>query len=340
MAPDEATVGVKALRAAFAIAKAARLDVDALAKRHGARLADLDAPDRRYSHAAWTDLWDDIERLSGDPGLGLHAAQALPMGHWDVVDYLIASSETVGEGLHKLACYFPLMSTAVDHELFVDSDECRIIRTHRPGVGRSRPASELVVASIVLRFQSLASSPWRPTRIDSAHGPSVPPEEYERLFGCPVRFDEKADVIVVGREVLDIPMKRPEAELNSVLERHARAMLAQTPNVRPGIHYRVQHTLFADLPSGPPSLGHTAKRLGMSTRTLQRRLTEAGFVYSELVEHTREVLARRYLADPAIGLGEVGFLVGFADASAFYKAFRRWTGQTPGAYRARLLRAR
>lgn len=328
------TVGIKALRAAMLSAATAKLDLAALQVRHGIVAADLADPDYRYPHAAWIDLWGDVERLGRDPGIGLHAAAALPLGHWDVIDYLVGSSETLGEGFAKLERYFPLISTAVDHVLRVGAHDARLVREYRPGASRSRPASEFALASIVLRFRALACKPWAPLRIELAHPPSVATAEYEALFGCPVQFGARDDAIVMTHDMLAIAMHRPEAELCAVLERHATATLAALPSHAPTLIDRVNHALVGELASGRPPVGRIAKRLGVSPRSLQRHLAEAGVAYTELVERARENLARRYLDDPKIGLAEVGFLVGFADVSAFYKAFKRWTGQAPGAYRA------
>lgn len=335
---SEATVGVKAMRAALAVVAAAKIDPGTLAARHGFRLADLDDPDRRFAHDVWAALWDDVEQRTGDPGIGIHTAAALPIGHWDVVDYMIASSETLGEGFRKLVRYFPLISTAAAHVIHVGADEVRILREYDRGTRPSRSGTELAVASIVLRFRDLASVPWAPESVSFEHEAAVPAAEYERVFGCPVLFGQPADAIVMRRQVFDIPMRQPEAELSRVLERHARLILAKLPSPTSSIVDRVRHSLASDLSAGPPALSRTAKRMGTSVRTLQRRLDEAGVAYRDLVEQTRERLARRYLDDPTIGLGEIAFLIGFADVSAFYKAFRRWTGQTPGAYRARTRR--
>jgi len=328
-------VGSKALRAAFGAARAAGLDIGALAAARGIRLEALSDADVRVPHETWVALFAEIEQRTGDPGVGLHVAASLPLGHWDTIDYMIASSGTLGEALVRLERYFVLLSTAVEHTTFRENGEVRVRRVHLPGSTRSRAGTELAIASIVRRLRALAAVPWSPVRVELAHGPSVPLEEYERELGCPTLFHCREDIIVIAESALAIPMARPEPELCAVLERHANALVRDLPRAAPNIAERVRRAIMSELRDGAPPVTRVAKRLGIGARTLQRRLAEADTPFRALMEETREALARRYLADPEIGLGEVGYLVGFSDPSAFYKAFRRWTGETPGDFRRR-----
>lgn len=333
---SDATVGIKALRATCAAARAAGLAIEPLFAAHRITPGNLQEPDFRFAYTGWVSLWHDIEVQSGDPGIGLHTAVQLPHGHWDVIDFLAASSDTLGAAFERFERFFPLISTAVDHRLRRSADGARLVRQYRHGSVRCRPATELALTSIVLRFGAVACAPWRPTEVSFSHAPSVAIAEYEALFGCPVRFDAFEDAITLAADVLDIRMQRPEPELCAVLECHAQSQLAALSVPAAPLDQRVVAAIGVELPSGVPSLTAVAKRLGTSARTLQRRLADLGVAYRELVERARERSARAYLADPAIGLAEVGYLLGFSDPSAFYRAFRRWSGETPGAYRARM----
>ena len=96
---------------------------------------------------------------------------------------------------------------------------------------------------------------------------------------------------------------------------------------------RVRSVLLESLPSGDASIRSVSKQLGMSTRTLQRRLGEEGAAYRQIVRETRLELARHYLRNTTLSYGEISLLVGFDDASSFFRAFREWTGSTPEAWR-------
>lgn len=327
------TVSRKTVRAALAAATAAGLDVHALTTQHGLRLEELEQPEFRCPHRAWVALWDDIERRTGE-GVGLRAGSELPL-QWDAVDYLFAASPTLGTALGRVERYFALVSTAVQHVLQVTPSEARLVRVMRPGSVPSRAATEFAFATLVRRFRALAAAPWRPQRIDFVHAPAAPLEHYQRVFECPVRFHQAEDCIVLSVEALAIPMARAAPELCMVLESHLTSLAARIPGSSLGWAERVASVLADELRGGEPSLSRVAHRLGVSARSLQRRLTEIGVPYRVLLARTRDELARRYLAESDIELGEVAFMLGFADTSAFYKSFRRLRGETPGEFRRR-----
>ncbi|WP_437638719.1 AraC family transcriptional regulator [Sorangium sp. So ce854] len=329
------SVGVKALRSVLGAAEAAGLDASSLARAHGLAPEELRNPDFRLSYRRWIALWDDVVERAGDPGVGLRAAEALSIGHWDVMDYVVASSDTVGDAFQRFSRHFAVISTAVRHVLQVDREEARLVRQHAPGAAPHRVATEFGFANIVLRFRALAATPWSPSSIQFRHPRCAELETYTRIFACPVRFRAPGDAIVLPRAALATPMKGAAPELCAVLERHATLLMQRLPPAQASLVERARHALALELHGGAPRLSTVAKRLGLSARTLQRRLSEDGWPFRALVEKTREELALRYLEDPAIGLAEVGSLVGFSDVSAFYKAFRRWTGSTPGQLRER-----
>jgi AraC-like DNA-binding protein len=98
---------------------------------------------------------------------------------------------------------------------------------------------------------------------------------------------------------------------------------------------QVRHSLKRSLAGKRPSLQHVARELRMSVRTLQRRLTDAGINFQQLVEDTRRELARHYLKHSAVELNETAFLLGYGDANSFFRAFHGWEGTTPGEWRIR-----
>lgn len=334
------TVGVKAMRAVLGAATTGGLDAHALARSHDLDPAALADPDARFPHAVWVALWDEVAARCGDPALPLHAAEKLAAGHWDVIDYVVGSSDTLGDAFRRFERHFPLISTGVRHHFRVGPRDARIVREPAAGAVDSPAGAEFSFANIVLRFRRMTARPWNPTRVAFVHAPAAPLEAYARVFGGPALFRQPANEIVLPREALALPMKEAAPELCAVLDRHAVLLVARLPDETASLRDRLEHALALALRGRTPSLASVAKQLGVTERTLQRRLGEEDLSFRAVVERVREQLARRYLADPALGFGEVAFLVGFSDASAFYKAFRRWTGATPGEYREQALGAR
>lgn len=154
--------------------------------------------------------------------------------------------------------------------------------------------------------------------------------EYRRLFACPVRFGQRADTLWVPTAALDTPLLAANPELHTLLAATADRHLDELGD---RLTTRVRAVIESLLPEGPPAIDAVAGRLATSERSLQRGLKDEGTSFTELVDATRQALARRYLAEDRFALAEISYLVGFSHPNSFYRAFRRWTGTTPEAYR-------
>lgn len=328
------TVNVKTLRAAVGAARTAGLDVADLLRRWEIPRASLEDPDFRYPHRRWVELWLEVERLSGDPCIGLHAAEQLPAEHFDLVDYVIAASPDLGAGLERFERYFAIVSTGVAHRLRDAGDVVYLERHYAPdAITRVPHPAEFGLACVALRSRPLTQIDWRPLYVRFAHRAPPSAAEHQRIFGCPVTFDAELSAIAFDRRSLAIPMKAPRPELCRLLDAHAQDLLRKLP-AQEGLIDLARRALLEELRGGDPELGNVARKLGMSSRTLQRRLREAGTSHQLLLEEVRRDLGLRYVRDPSLGVAEVAFLLGFSEVSNFYRAFRRWTGSTPIEYRA------
>jgi AraC-like DNA-binding protein len=327
------TVNVKTVRAAVGAASAAGLDVPELLRRWEIPLASLDDPDFRYPHRRWVELWVEVERLSGDPCVGLHAAERLPGDHFDLFDYLMASSENLGAGLERFERYFAVVSTGVAHRLREAGELVHLERHYAPdAVTRVPHPAEFAFACVVLRTRPLAQASFRPHSVRFAHRAPASAGEHRRIFGCPVTFDAEVSAIAFHRQSLSIPMQSPRPELCRLLDAHAQGLLQRLPP-QGDLLDLARRVMVEELRGGDPELGPVARKLGVSGRTLQRRLREAGTSHQLLLDEVRRDLALRYLRDASLAVTEVAFLLGFSDVSNFYRAFRRWTGGTPLEYR-------
>jgi AraC-like DNA-binding protein len=327
------TVNVKTLRAALGAARAAGLDIKELLRQWEIQPVSLDDPDFRFPHRIWVELWQEVEKISGDPCVGLHAAERLPPDHFDLVDYLIASSENLGAGLKRFERYFATISTGVAHVLRDDGDLVYLERHYAPdAVTRVPHPAEFAFACVVLRVRPLTELDWQAHSVCFAHRAPPSPAEHRRIFRCPVSFEAAVSAIAFDRQCLEIPMKSPRPELCRLLEAHGQELLRRLP-AQGSLLDLARRALLEELRGGDPELGHVARKLGMSNRTLQRRLRELGTSHQDLLDEVRRDLALRYLKDASLAVGEVGFLLGFSEVSNFYRAFRRWTGSTPLEYR-------
>jgi AraC-like DNA-binding protein len=332
------TVNAKTVRAALGAARGLGLDVRALAEAHGLAeaLTDVDA---RFPHAAWLGLWSDMARATGHESIGLEAAERLPWGHFEVIDYLVGTSDDFETALRRFERYFALVSTGVAHVLEEHGDSVELVRRYAPGCyTRMLAPAEFAFANIVLRTRIPLGAHWCPRLVRFAAPAPTSDAAHRRLFGCQVSFGAKESAIVIDRSTLALRMQRPDPALRGILERHADMLLAPLgAEVHPV--GRARSVILEGLRDGDVSIARTARRLGTSVRSLQRELQSNGHTFNDLVDATRHDLALRYLGDPKLSIQEIAHLLAFEDLRGFYRAFRRWEGSTPAELRKRRLGA-
>jgi AraC-like DNA-binding protein len=157
--------------------------------------------------------------------------------------------------------------------------------------------------------------------------------EHEAFFDCELRFDAAYDGIEFDRDVLAIPLPGANADLSQFLVERLRAIAVDPPPASVTLEERVRQAVCGRLGKQTLRIDALAQEFGMSTRTLSRRLGEHRTSYHEILDRVRREFAEELLADPDRKLSEVAFLLGFSDASAFHRAYVRWTGRTPASRR-------
>ncbi|MEZ4299053.1 MAG: AraC family transcriptional regulator, partial [Polyangiaceae bacterium] len=204
------TVSAKTVRAALGAAAALQLDPRALAEAHGVAgaLQDVDA---RFPHVAWVRLWRDMAAATGIESLGLQAAERLPTGHFDVVDYVIGTSEDLGTALRRFERYFALVSTGVAHVLEDHGDSVHLVRRYASGCyTRMLAPAEFAFACVVLRTRVALGAHWCPRTVRFAAPAPSTDAPHRRLFGCTVTFDAGESALVIDRSTLALRMQRPD----------------------------------------------------------------------------------------------------------------------------------
>ncbi|WP_437326780.1 AraC family transcriptional regulator ligand-binding domain-containing protein [Sorangium sp. So ce381] len=276
----------------------------------------------------WSALTD--HRAAG-PLLSLRAARQLPLGSLDILDYLTVASTTGAEAFAHLTRYLPLLADA--GRVWTESDG-KSFRFRHDAPGGVPSLSELLLGLIVARSRALFGPAYAPRRIHFAHAPLAAASMYEEVLGVPVRFGGRFDEIVFDRAIAEAPIASQDPRLMSILVVQAEEALSLL-DVRERITHDTEfvsafrHALALALDAGDPGLARIGERFGMSARTLQRRLAAAHVSHRELLQELRLERARRALcaARPKV----VSHELGYSSPSAFHRAFKRWTGLTPGA---------
>jgi AraC-like DNA-binding protein len=203
---------------------------------------------------------------------------------------------------------------------------------HGPESQGALVASEVWALSSVAMTRKLLEQELTPLVVDIRRT-GVDTGPYEAFLRCEVRQGAPRTRIVFDAQWLEWPLPGADSELAAYLEQQARARL-EAASEQPSVVLELRRVLREQLPRGTPSVAQVARSLALSTRSLQRRLSEAGTSYEQVLDELRADLARACLAREDLSVAEVGFLLGFQDSSSFHRACRRWFGTTPTALRA------
>lgn len=297
----------------------------------------IDEVDRRIPFASVVRLYESCARLSGDASFGLHVGELSHPTMFDLVGYLVIHSPTVGVALRRLERYQRVWTTGSLLTVSVDGGRAQIEYRYDitdPGREGRRQDCEATLAIVAAGLRTLVASTWRPDEVTFEHESPADTSEHARLFRCPTLFGRASNTLIFDAAVLAQPIQHADPALSAILDRHARTLLEAAPADSDFVA-RVRTVIVPALPGGEPDLMTVARRLHTSTRTLQRRLHSERTSLRQVVDDVRQELARRYLEQPDLTIADVVSLLGYADQGTFYRAFRKWTGLTPGAFRAR-----
>jgi AraC-like DNA-binding protein len=296
--------------------------------------------DQRIAASAYLELLGHGVRLTGDEQLGLHLGEAVRPGYYGVLGYLIMSCATLADALHRQARYAGLVGNLGQVELADEPPrpglEPLVALSWRPLLAQqARQLSEETLAGWVTFGHWISGLDMPPTEVRFQHAAPVDCAEYQRIFRCPVLFEQADNALVFPKRLLATALGQADAQVRAMLDAYADRLLGEIQQGH-SVLDRARLELSRQLPELGADLQQIAARLALSPRTLQRRLREAGLSFSQLVDETRQQLVLHYLCDPALELAEIAFLVGFSEPGSLNRAFRRWTGQSPGEYRRQL----
>lgn len=274
-------------------------------------------------------LWEEAQRRTEDEMIALRTAELAPFGAFKVVDYIFAASSTLGEGVSKASSYYRLINGGFELHLRAQKDQAHFeLCNSIDPKNLSRQYIEYIFACVLVRLRSATGMNWTPREVTLTYSMPRKISEYHRVFQAPLRFNRPVNRLVFDRCILDMPNPQSDPLLCDLLEYYAQRLLKHLPAgddflselrkvLRKGIRYR------------NTSLTATARELGVSRRSLQRRLDGQGTSYREILDRLRCEIAMTFLEQQQPDIEEIAFLLGFSEPSSFYRAFKRWTGKTP-----------
>ena len=307
-------------------------DPGAYLEAAGVDAALLEDPNARLELASYFRLQELALDTIGDPALGVHMAERANPAAFHVVGFLTGHCHTLRQAIQVFARYRKLISDTPPPTLHEEGDvavlTCYFLESDSE---RCRRLSEEFGMTSMARTAKLAlGMPEAPHVVEFSHAAPAHAAEVERVIGCPVRYGADATRLRFARHMLDATRLHANPELMRLLQSEAERKLAELAAPR-SLSARLRAVLLEG--SGRPGMGAMARLLGLSSRSLRRRLHEEGHTYVEVVEQAMAEIARRMLDDPSITIQEVADRLGFSEASAFHRAFKRWTGMTPMQFR-------
>lgn len=272
-----------------------------------------------------------ILEQTGDEGLGFEAGRCVQPRSYQVLGYAVLSSASLGEAIQRLL-RFEKLAGNLGRSTLTPGDPVQL-SWHCPLPGApARYITEAAITGWITFARQLLAEPAAPLSVHFRHAAPVESDRYTDWFGCPVYFNADFDGVMLAPGMLSLSLTSADPGLNRMMEREAAALLADY-DIGTNLANAVRSHLYRMLADGEPGIEAVAARMGLAVRTLQSRLRRQGVSFQELLDGLRRTLAELYLRDPALGLTDIALLLGFAEQSSFNRAFRRWRGQSPTAFR-------
>jgi AraC-like DNA-binding protein len=324
-------------RLASARMAAAGIDVGPLLKKAGLTPQQIDDATVRLNVRDQITFLNLAAEALQDDLLGFHLAQPPDLRELGLLYYVSASSDTLAQALRRAARYSTIVNEGVCLQYVNDKDATIAFRY--VGISRhlDRHQMEFFATTVVRVCRKLTGQHVFPTRMRLTHRRRTVSPELTEFFGSDIEFGATADEITFAAPVGLLPVVSADPFLNKLLTQYCEEALSRRPANLDSFRSAVENAVVPLLPHGKAQAAEIAVRLGVSQRTLARRLSAEGATYSEVLENLRSDLAQRYLADDTLTISQIAWLLGYQEVSAFTHAFKRWTGMTPREARSRAI---
>jgi AraC-like DNA-binding protein len=280
--------------------------------------------------------YDMLERIAEQidvTDLPVRTGASMRLDEYGALGLAFKAATTLGASYARVERYARLWTSVVEYELRPSTGGTLFI-LHRAGERRlgMRLSNEATLASAVSIARQVCPVALAPVEVLVSHPAPRSIAAHEEWFGCPVRFGADLDAILYAEETLARPNILADEGISKYLTAHLDAELSEITR-EPAIVTQARAAIAQALSEGAPKMAEIARGLGLSARSFHRRLSEHGMNFQALTEQTRRDLAEGLLKDESQSLAEIAFLTGFSEQSAFTRAFKRWVGATPAAYR-------
>ena len=327
----QATVSISWVNTVLAAAQQQGVAREPLLAQAGIAAHELNAERWPIDHI--TRLWCAAARCTQDAGFGLKVGAGVGPASFNVVSFLLQSAPTLREAFVLVQQCQSLISDGGRFQTIAGADSCWVV--YHPNQGElafSPHQIEAVLAAMVTFTRWVAGTSLRPLAVQFSQARLGPLSGYRELFRCPVTFEQAFSGVLVANALLDAPLPQADAQVAQVLHEHARERLAAL-SARTDLGQALRAWIAGQLQAHLPTRAQAARALGLTERTLARRLQAQGLSFSGVLDEARREAALQALAQTQRSLAEIGQALGYAEPSVFNRAVRRWTGSAPGAWR-------
>lgn len=316
------------------------LDMEQALHECGLDLRELQSQEVRISIRKLSALIDYCNRFLPEQDFTVQIARYFHPGVFHILGYAMMSADTLEEALLQLVDYNSVVCDISNLQL-IESPEALVLDialmagTEEQSLMR-RQELEAFMAMVVSFARDVVDVDLQPAYVTFQFSPPADQGQYLRaFFRCPVSFEQPRNLLAFDRSAARQPLLSGNPAIRAGHEKILNEFLARID--RNDLVHQVKCNILERLSLGAPTQTQVAAALGMSVRNLQRKLSELGTSYKQILEHSRKTLALNHIRRRDVTLSEIGYLVGFASEANFHRAFKRWTGQAPGEYRRQLL---
>jgi AraC-like DNA-binding protein len=327
----EAGVRIGTLLALPSILQKLGVDPAALLAEAGVDLALFDNPDNRISYAARSHLISHCVTQTGCQHLGLLIGQQIGLHSVGMVGLLVKYSPDVGTALRNLVNFQHLHVRGAVTSLETGGELAILhYEIYQPGVEATAQIGDGAIASLFNIMRELCGPDWRPAEIRFTHSQPSDVRPYRNFFHAPLTFDAEQNAVVFAADCLNQKLSAADPELHSMLQKQIVALETRFGDDLP---MQVRSVLRTALLTGQARSDQIAALFSIHSRSLCRRLNKFGTSFQMLLDEGRFEIARQMLEDTRMDVNQIAVALDYADASAFTRAFRRWSGTTPAQWR-------
>ena len=303
----------------------------------GKTLTELNDETLTFEVGIYNQLVEKILELTKDAHFGLHLGEYLSLSAAGLIVQIVQSSRTVEEALHYIIEFANLGCQAMPFKLKQLEQEWEVSLHPNVVWEAQSPLSvrhtiDGMLMFTLREFHSLTRQKYRPNRIHFAYERPKKFKEYERLFNCPVRFNQALTALYLDKKQVAEPVITSDYRLLQILVQYAEKKLMNLQK-ESGFASVVRQSIINLVKPQFPTIEQVSANLNMSKRTLQRRLKEEGLSFKTVLDELKRQFALDYLKNKNLSIKEIAYLLDYADASSFIRSFRRWEGKSPEVYR-------